>query len=76
MTKQPDPMNDLDEYYRFQGKMLSCRLPQEDYMYVAPGQYNVTFNPELKQFLEANNDTRGINGVNDSATDPGISQSI
>lgn len=73
MTKQPNPM---DDYYLQQGKMLSCRLFQEDLMYVAPGQYNVSFTPELRELLEANNDTRGTTGVNDSTIDPGISESI
>lgn len=81
MTKQPNPM---DNYYLQQGKMLSCRLPnemyvasaQEDYMYVAPGQYDVTFTPELREILETNNDTRGTTRVNDSTTNPGISGPI
>ena len=76
MTKQPNPMDDLDDYYLQQGKMLSCRLPQGEYIYVAPGQDNVTFTPELRELLEANNDTRGITGFNDSTIDPGISESI
>ena len=69
-------MDDLDDYYLQQGKMLSCRLPQREYMYVAPRQYNVTFTPEMREILEINNDTRGTTGVNDSTTDPGISESI